>query len=337
MLLNDAWHRTLGWTTEELLGQPYIEFVHPHDRTATVAEAAKLEAGFPTIDFRNRYRCKDGTYRWLAWTATAAMSGGIIYASARDVTVKVTADSTEGELRSDRVARIRCAIEQCALSIVWQPIVQLPSHAVMGFEALSRFPGVPRRPPNEWFAEAATVGLGIELELCAIRKALAALHLLPGRPHVAINASPETLMSEEFGAMVGGAGADRIVVEVTEHAAVANYGALSAAVSALRAMGVRIAIDDAGAGFSSFSHIVRLVPEFIKIDCFLIQNLDLDRTKRALTAALVRFAKEIGADLIAEGVETASQLRVVEDLGVDYAQGFLLGRPQPLAHYTART
>jgi EAL domain-containing protein (putative c-di-GMP-specific phosphodiesterase class I) len=117
---------------------------------------------------------------------------------------------------------------------------------------------------------------------------------------------------------------------VTEHAAVADYDTLVRALRSQRDTGVRLAIDDAGAGFVSLRHVIRLQPDYIKLDGFLTQGVENDGVKRALAAALPRFAREIGAPLIAEGVETPAQLRVVENLGIDYAQGFLLGRPQAL-------
>lgn len=81
--LNPAWQRTLGYTSEELQARPFVEFVHPDDRAATIAEAAKLASGGNVIHFENRYRCKDGSYKWLAWTASTSVSEGLIYASAR--------------------------------------------------------------------------------------------------------------------------------------------------------------------------------------------------------------------------------------------------------------
>jgi EAL domain-containing protein (putative c-di-GMP-specific phosphodiesterase class I) len=138
------------------------------------------------------------------------------------------------------------------------------------------------------------------------------------------------LLSEDFGDVVSGLDRDRLVVEVTEHAAVEDYEPLQRAIGDLRRRGVRLAIDDAGAGFSSLKHIVRLVPEFIKLDLFLIRDVNDDPVKRAIVAGMIGVASQIGARLIAEGVETAEELRVLTDLGVDSAQGFYLGRPGPL-------
>jgi PAS domain S-box-containing protein len=86
--LNPAWERTLGFTIEEMLAEPFLSFVHPADRDRTAAEAAKLETGSETALFENRYRCKDGSYKWLQWTAIAFLSRGVIYSVAREITAR---------------------------------------------------------------------------------------------------------------------------------------------------------------------------------------------------------------------------------------------------------
>ena len=329
-MLNSSWERTLGWSTADLLSRPYLDFVHPDDRDATQAEAGKLRAGFHSVHFRNRYRCRDGSYRWLAWTATPALADGTIYAAARDVTSDVLAEEHRHELLREQLARIRGAIEGTTLGIVFQPIVQLRGHAVRGMEALSRFSTRPRRLTQRWFADAEAVGLRTELELRAIRKAVTRLNHIPVQLFLSVNASPATLLTPEFATLVGRVDGRRLLIEVTEHSAVDDYSQLKHAIERLRGSGVRLAIDDAGAGFSSLSHIVRLVPEFIKLDRFLTRDIDSDRVKRSLCAAMVGFASDIGASLIAEGVETEGERRTVEELGIDYGQGFYLGEPAPL-------
>jgi PAS domain S-box-containing protein len=326
-VVNPAWHRTLGWTDDELMSRPYLDYVHPDDREATLAEASKIAVGFQTIHFRNRYRCRDGSYKWLAWTATPAMADGSIYAGARDVTTAVLAEEEAHNLLRQQRARILSVIDSEALTLVFQPIVTLPSREVCGLEALSRFDLVPKRPPEQWFAEAEAVGLRTQLEMCAIRHAVRCVDRLPRGAFLSLNASPETLLSDEFGETVSGFDGERLVVEVTEHAAVGDYEQLKQAIERLRRSGIRLAIDDAGAGYSSMKHIVRLVPEFIKLDLFLTRDIDRDPVKRALASAMVNFGREIGAGLIAEGVETAAELDVLSNLGVTDAQGFYLGRP----------
>ncbi len=84
--VNPAWETTFGFTREDLLSRPYLEFVHPDDREATTAEAAKIASGCNTLSFENRYRCKDGSYRWLLWSAVVRAERGLIYAIAADIT-----------------------------------------------------------------------------------------------------------------------------------------------------------------------------------------------------------------------------------------------------------
>jgi len=118
-----------------------------------------------------------------------------------------------------------------------------------------------------------------------------------------------------------------VVLEVTEHVGVENYEQLSAARQRLRAAGVRLAVDDAGAGYASFRHIVRLGPDVIKLDRGIISGIDAEPAQCALAGALVGYAHDVGALVVAEGVETAEELSTLSDLGVDAVQGYLLGRP----------
>jgi len=329
-VLNHAWSETLGYGDEELLRQPYLDFVHPDDQVQTTEEASKLADGFMTVHFRNRYRCKDGAYKWLAWSATPVLADGTIYASARDVTDEVVAEAIGRELLHEQRARVLAAMAGDSVRSVFQPIVDLSTLEVCGFEVLSRFEIAPQRPPNQWFDDATAVGLRPQLEMHAIRRALARPCQMPGATFLSVNASPETLLSEDFTNVLGGLDGGRLVVEVTEHAAVEDYEPLERAIGSLRRRGVRLAIDDAGAGFSSLKHIVCLLPEFIKLDLFLIRDINVDPVKRAVVAGMLGVASQIGAKVVAEGVETAEELRVLTDLGVDCGQGYYLGRPAPL-------
>jgi PAS domain S-box-containing protein len=328
--LNPAWSRTLGHSHEELLARPYLDFVHPDDRDATLAEASKIAGGFETVHFRNRYSCKDGTYKWLAWTASPAMADGTIYAAARDITNVVLAEEEGLNALREQMNRVQAALQPDCIIPVFQPIIDVHTHQIWGFEALSRFQLEPSRPPDQWFADADAVGLGLQLEMRAIRAAVAAGGAMSRGAFMSVNASPDTLVSEDFASLVTSLRGQRLVVEVTEHAVVEDYDQLKRAIDRLRLRGVSLAIDDAGAGFASLKHIVSLLPEFIKLDLFLIRDIDTDPAKRALTSALVAFGAQVGARLIAEGVETASELQVLADLGVDDAQGYYLGRPGPL-------
>jgi EAL domain-containing protein (putative c-di-GMP-specific phosphodiesterase class I) len=121
------------------------------------------------------------------------------------------------------------------------------------------------------------------------------------------------------------------VLELTEHAPIEEYDALQAALASLRSAGLKLAIDDAGSGYASFRHILRLRPDIIKLDQSLIRDIDLDQGRRALALGLITFANETGCTIVAEGVENERELAVLQSLGVAAAQGYLLGRPAPLA------
>ncbi|WP_274597403.1 EAL domain-containing protein [Pseudomonas sp. SST3] len=122
----------------------------------------------------------------------------------------------------------------------------------------------------------------------------------------------------------------RLMLEVTEHTSIVDYMQVAAILDPLRQRGLRLAVDDAGAGYASFRHILKLKPDVIKLDRSLISNLDSDSDCCAMAAALIRFAEETGSKIIAEGVETDAELAVLRELRVTKAQGFLLGKPQPM-------
>jgi len=234
------------------------------------------------------------------------------------------------EATEEKRERIRGVIDSGQFSIVYQTIWNMRSRQAVGFECLARFSASPSRPPNEWFAEAAEVGLGIALELAAIRAALGALPLLPTPLHLAINASVETVLSGEFPSALHGLPLERIVLEITEHSEVENYQRLLNVLQPLRQGGLKLAVDDAGAGYSSLRHILDLQPDFIKLDMHLIRHIDLDPARRALASALIAFARDTNSSIIAEGIETASEFATLQTLGVEQAQGYFLARPMPL-------
>ncbi len=238
--------------------------------------------------------------------------------------------------RRTSIARVQSALhDESALKMVYQPIVDLQSRTIVGAEALARFAGPPKRAPDRWFAEARRVGLGLELELAAVSKALAILPQLPPGVYLSVNVSPAALATAEFQRLVAEAGGDSVVAEITEHALVEDYDRVTEAVGKLRALGMRIAVDDAGAGFASFRHILNLSPELIKLDLTLIRGIDHDRSKQALAAGLIAFTEESGATIVAEGIEQTPELARLVELGVGYGQGYLLGRPAPLPLQTS--
>lgn len=260
--------------------------------------------------------------------------------NARDLqTMRAFADLAAFEINRDLVIveaakgkreRIGRIVELGQFSMVYQPIWDMRSQQAVGFECLTRFSGVPSQPPNEWFEEAAEVGLGTTLELAAIRAAVGAFGALPAHLHLAMNASAETITSREFADVMDALPPAQIVIEITEHTDVGDYENLMRALQPLRQRGIRLAVDDAGAGYCSLRHILNLQPDFIKLDMGLIRHIDVDPARRALASALIGFARDTGSVIIAEGVETASEFATLQLLGVEQAQGYFLGRPMPL-------
>ncbi|GLQ55130.1 sensor domain-containing phosphodiesterase [Devosia nitrariae] len=226
-----------------------------------------------------------------------------------------------------KLERIQKVLSQDELSIVVQPIIRISDQRLLGFECLSRFAGPENWTPDIWFSMAASVGLGTELEMRAVEKGLALLGLFPQDLYLTFNVSPETVMSGALAKAIPKKHGRRVVVEITEHASVEDYAALGGALNDLRINGVRLAVDDAGAGYASLRHILALQPDIIKLDISLTHNIQDDLARHALAAALVHFGRETKCQILAEGVETAVEFDVLRKLGVETAQGYFLGRP----------
>lgn len=236
----------------------------------------------------------------------------------------------------ERAAGIREVLRHGLIDIVFQPIVDLRSGVVVGVEALSRFPDAPdqkrsgSRDTLDWFRDAAVVGLGPELELLAVSRALEQVDAVRSGAYLAVNVSPDTVMSGWLSDLLATAPLDRLVLEITEHARVSDYDTLNAALGHLRARGLRVAVDDAGAGFASLRHILEMSPEIIKLDRSLTRGIDGDLVLRALAYSLTAFSSAVGATVVAEGIEYASDLDALQFLGVAHGQGFHLADPGPL-------
>jgi EAL domain-containing protein (putative c-di-GMP-specific phosphodiesterase class I) len=171
----------------------------------------------------------------------------------------------------------------------------------------------------------------VEADSSAIRSSLAAAPGLPGSLFVSCNASPELVLSGKLVECVEAFDRAHLVIEITERAPIDDYSAFARALAPLRQSGARIAIDDTGSGFASLRHILRLEPDFIKLDRDLCQKINTDPARIALASGLASFAFGIGATMIAEGIETQAELDILTALGVTMGQGYLLGRPQPVS------
>jgi len=211
-----------------------------------------------------------------------------------------------------------------AFRTVFQPVIELSTGATVGYEALTRFEDGVR--PDIRLAEATAVGRRLDLDVAMVETAVRSAALLPDGAWLGLNVSPAVI--EERGRLEHALGqASRpLVLEVTEYERVDDYGVLSEAVRRLRPE-VRLAVDDAGAGYASLRHVLMLKPDFVKLDQEWIRGVEGDAARQALIGALVLFSKRTRSVLIAEGIETEAELDTLRSLGVELGQGFFLGRP----------
>jgi PAS domain S-box-containing protein len=216
-------------------------------------------------------------------------------------------------------------IAQQAFLPVFQPIVDIVLDKVVGYEALTRF--TDGSDPETVFAEASAARLGVELEIATLKAALAAAEALPGWAWLNVNASAEFILAGEHLRFLISDSRRPIVVEVTEHEAIIDYPAFRTAMAALGPK-TQFAVDDAGTGFTSLRHILELRPAFVKLDRWLVADLETDEARQAMIVGLGHFARKTGCLLIAEGVETDREIAVLRSLGIHLGQGYALGRPR---------
>lgn len=248
----------------------------------------------------------------------------------RVLATDIAADVRDDTERRASLRPIREAIENDDPQIVFQPIRRLSDRSLTGVECLARFGTKPLRSPDRWFSEAHAVAVGAELELLAVRKALSACAALPAPLTASVNISPDTLVAASVMEALSGFDPRRIVIEITEHVPIADYQPILNALAPLRERGMRVAIDDAGAGYSSMRHILSMRPDVIKFDISLTRNVDRDPVRRAMAAALAEFARRAETVIVAEGIETEQEFETLRQLGFQNGQGYLLGRPQSL-------
>jgi EAL domain-containing protein (putative c-di-GMP-specific phosphodiesterase class I) len=237
-------------------------------------------------------------------------------------------DRHKRERERGKIARL---VDGDGLGVALQPIVDLDSRKVVGAEALARFKATDGDPlPTErTFLDAHALGLGTELELAVIDLALRSEGRLPDGLYLALNVSPTLLAGDELLNIVARHDHSRpLVIEITEHHAVEDYGELDDALGRLREHGVRVAVDDVGSGFASFRHVTRVNPEILKLDRSLVAGIDEDPVRQSLASAIVSFARDVGAIVVSEGIESGNELECLMDLSVGCGQGFYLARPE---------
>lgn len=229
-----------------------------------------------------------------------------------------------------KAGEVRRVIDDQGPRMVFQPIVNLDAGAIVGAEALARFDAKPQRTPDLWFAEAWRAGLGVDLEISAARSAVAHLPQIPAGVYLSVNVSPDTLQSNALSDLLAEVPPDRLVVEVTEHAVIKEYEPLIEAIGRLKRRGIRLAVDDVGAGYSGLNHIVRVQPALVKLDLALTRDVHRDPVKQALAAASAVFASRTGVEVVAEGIESGEEAGALRELGIRYGQGYYFARPGPL-------
>ncbi|WP_406720457.1 MULTISPECIES: EAL domain-containing protein [Thioclava] len=221
-----------------------------------------------------------------------------------------------------------------AISPVFQPIKRFEDGHIIGYEGLSRFQEMPQHSPQDMFALAQNYGMGPKLELNAANCILDEAERLNLTSLISINHSPDSLLApslqSRFEAYLEGNAQRALAVEISEQAVIQDFARLGRRLDALRALGVKIALDDVGQGNAGLAHILALKPDLIKLDRVIVAELANRKENRAMVSALLQFSKETGCELIAEGIETEDEKAILMDLGVKYGQGFYLGRPAPL-------
>ena len=225
--------------------------------------------------------------------------------------------------------RVQRLVTERALDAVFQPVLDLRSGRCAGYEALSRFDPA-YGSPAELFTDAVEVDLGVELELLAVERALEYIDELPPDTWLSVNLSPATVLSDAAFELLAMPYSRPLVVELTEHVEIPDYVPLLERVKDLRAHGVRVAADDAGAGYAGLQHILQLRPDIIKMDIGIVRDVHQDPVRQALAHSLATFAESIGAQLLAEGIEQHAELDMLARIGVDLAQGYLVAKPGTL-------
>ncbi len=251
-----------------------------------------------------------------------------LYGALRRTALAHVSPTSESEL-SERRVRILDVLRSRTITPHYQPVVDTETGAIVGYEALARFATPHERGPAGWFLDASSVGLGTELEWLAATTSLEFLQNDPAGGFLAVNMSPAAILHLFHAKLCDEHLCQRIVIELTEHVPIEDYAPLHRALSDMRMHGARLAADDLGAGYAGFRHLVSLSPDIIKLDISLVSGIHRSGSQRALASALVAFATDVGATVIAEGIENAEELVVLRDLGIPWGQGYYLGRPAP--------
>jgi EAL domain-containing protein (putative c-di-GMP-specific phosphodiesterase class I)/FixJ family two-component response regulator len=285
-----------------------------------------LVKGGPAQDLLDGLRrCAEGA------TALSEGLSGHLIAEMGELGRAERACTAAAKARYESLARL---LEPGASIAKYQPVVFLRTGQLAGYEALADFTNFPESTTEEVFRDAHQVGLGVELELHTARLAVAGFKEQLERrkeAYLAVNASPGLLYRPALLEVLAELPSDRVIVEITEQRQFESYDQLRETVCLVHERGMRVAVDDMGSGYAGLQRLVDVQPEVVKLDRALTSEVDADPSRRALVTAMRHFADDMGITIVAEGIEREEQLVVLRDLGVDCGQGYLLGRPAPLA------
>ncbi len=231
-------------------------------------------------------------------------------------------------------SEIEVVIASGKIPMAWQPIVGMGTRQALGYEALARFSPTKDSEglsPSAWFSAAKAFGLSEDLEVLAVRSALAELQRIPEKCFVALNVSLGAVVALEHGGYLEGVAAERVVLEFTETSVLdPGYERANETLVRLRARGVRTALDDTGSGLVTVPQLLDVRSDYMKLDVDVTRGVDTDVTKQAIAYAINSLAERTGATTIAEGVETSEEADTLATLGIPAAQGYFFARPSRL-------
>jgi EAL domain-containing protein (putative c-di-GMP-specific phosphodiesterase class I) len=233
-------------------------------------------------------------------------------------------------------ADVRRILKEEAVSLAYQPIVDVRTSAVVAVEALARF-HEHNTSPLEVLRAAEPLGLGAAVEALVLRKALAERFRVPEGVLLTINVAPARLLNDPVRSLVVNVDLSGIVLELTEHALPPSPEELLPLIAMLRSQGALVALDDTGAGYQGIQQVAELRPDWVKIDRSLVTGAATDSVRRASLQMFGRVTRRVGALAVAEGVETEDDLQTLRELEIPLAQGYLLGAPSGHVRHLARS
>jgi EAL domain-containing protein (putative c-di-GMP-specific phosphodiesterase class I) len=261
----------------------------------------------------------------------------LIYRGIQDARDQVTRKTVRAEIRGGEL--LQDAIARRDISPVFQPVFDLATGEMIGMEALSRGPrGSEFESGETLFSLAERTELLVPLERVCRQRSLEAAASSPPNRQIFLNLSPAAASDPEFlgPAFIDqvascGLSPDRIVLEITERTYAVYEGLFREVLSRFRQQNFRIAVDDVGTGYSNLTSLAEIEPDYLKFDNVFVRGIDRRSSKQDLLEALLSFARKMNTKVIAEGIETREELKILQTLGVPFGQGFLLARPMPVA------